>query len=210
MPLVVSGALVLGAVNLVTWVISLERGAKESLQTELKLAQDGADVAHAQGGSLPAGIRDHGYFRTRSKCLGGIFSSIHASGCPGMISSASPWSMFPARGWKPPCRPSSPAVRLHAECRHTSSPAAILSQLNRGTYTHSRRDIFVAFLLAALDPVARTITFANAGQTKPLLPECGSVTWLDRPGLRFPLGMQQDTRYEERNVQLNSGISCSC
>ena len=40
MPLVVSGALVLGAVNLVTWVISLERGAKESLQTELKLAQD--------------------------------------------------------------------------------------------------------------------------------------------------------------------------
>jgi hypothetical protein len=40
MPLVVSGALVLGAVNLVTWVISLERGEKETLQTELKLAHD--------------------------------------------------------------------------------------------------------------------------------------------------------------------------
>lgn len=204
MPLVVSGALVLGAVNLVTWVISLERGAKESLQTELKLAQDvqmslmpkedpslqGFEIT---GISVPAANVGGDLFEY--SCLGmsghdlfGI-SVVDVSG-KGMEAAMS--AVFTSGA-------------LACECRHTSSPAAILSQLNRGTYTHSRRGHFVAFLLAALDPVARTITFANAGQTKPLLRSAGSVTWLDAPGLRFPLGMQQDTRYEERNVQLNSG-----
>lgn len=40
MPLVVASALVLAAVNLLSWVVSLERSAKEALEVELKLARE--------------------------------------------------------------------------------------------------------------------------------------------------------------------------
>jgi hypothetical protein len=65
MPLVVSGALVLGAVP--------GTGSEGIAADRVEAGPGRADVAHAQGGSLPAGIRDHGYFRTRSKCWGGSF-----------------------------------------------------------------------------------------------------------------------------------------
>ncbi len=40
MPLVVAGALVFAAVNLMVWIVSQEREARETLHTELKLAHD--------------------------------------------------------------------------------------------------------------------------------------------------------------------------
>ena len=40
MPLVLSGVVVLGGVNLLAWLVSLEREGKETLQTELRLAHE--------------------------------------------------------------------------------------------------------------------------------------------------------------------------
>jgi serine phosphatase RsbU (regulator of sigma subunit) len=203
MPLVVSGALVLGAVNLVTWVISLEREEKETLQTELKLARDvqmslmptsdpsleGFDIA---GISLPAAnvggdLFDYARLGEGEKAFGISVFDVSGKGMKAAMA-----AVFTSGAYA-------------TETRHTTSPAAILTRLNRGVFEHSRRGHFVAFLLTAIDPERRTITFANAGQTRPLLKSNGALTWLEPTGVRFPLGMQQDSAYDERSVQLARG-----
>ena len=94
---------------------------------------------------------------------------------------------------------------IAGEVDQTTSPARILTRLNKSIFAHSRRGHFVAFLLAAIDTSKKTVTFANAGQTKPLLEKGGLCTWLDPPGVRFPLGMQEESSYEELTVQLAPG-----
>jgi sigma-B regulation protein RsbU (phosphoserine phosphatase) len=203
MPLVVSGALVLGAVNLVTWVISLERGEKETLQTELKLAHDvqvslmpkcapsltGYDIA---GMSLPAAnvggdLFDYAPLGTN----GGVFGiSVFDVSGKGMQAAMSAVFTIGA---------------LAGEVGTSTSPAQILTRLNRSVFSHSRRGHFVAYLLGAIDTAARTVRFANAGQTKPLLKSRSGLKWLDPPGVRFPLGMQEESAYEEMTVPLESG-----
>ncbi|HMK39920.1 MAG TPA: PP2C family protein-serine/threonine phosphatase, partial [Bacteroidota bacterium] len=79
------------------------------------------------------------------------------------------------------------------------------SRLNKSIFAHSRRGHFVAYVLAALDTSKKTVTFANAGQTRPLLKSRGGLTWLEPPGVRFPLGMKEDSSYEESTVQLAPG-----
>jgi len=91
------------------------------------------------------------------------------------------------------------------EVRQSRSPADILSRLNRAVYHHSRRGHFVSFLLAGLDPESRTLYYANAGQTKPLLCTATGIRWLDAEGVHFPLGTQPDTTYQESVCQMEKG-----
>jgi sigma-B regulation protein RsbU (phosphoserine phosphatase) len=92
-----------------------------------------------------------------------------------------------------------------SEAKQSASSAEILTRLNSAVFTHSRRGHFVAFLLAVLDVNAKTLTFSNAGQMKPLLKSSGRVCWLDGTGVCFPLGMKEGTTYAERMIQLKSG-----
>jgi serine phosphatase RsbU (regulator of sigma subunit) len=203
MPLVVAGTLVLGAVNLVTWVVSLEREQKESLQTELRLAHDvqmalvpkadptlaGFDIA---GLTVPAedvggDLFDYTPMANGSARLG--ISVVDVSG-KGMEAAMS--AVFVSGA-------------LTAESRQADSPAAVLTRLNGSVARRSRRGQFIAFLFAELDPVGKCVSFSNAGQTKPLLRTAGGVQWLDGNGIRFPLGMKEDSTYEDRDVPLLAG-----
>jgi serine phosphatase RsbU (regulator of sigma subunit) len=203
MPLVISGALVLGAVNLVTWVISLERGEKESLQTELKLAHDvqvslmpksapslpGFDIA---GTSVPAAnvggdLFDYAPLGTDGGAFGISVFDVSGKGMQAAMS-----AVFTIGA-------------IAGEVDTSASPAVILTRLNRSIFAHSRRGHFVAFLMAALDPAAKSVTIANAGQTKPLLKSRGALSWLEPRGVRFPLGMREESTYEEMTVQLSQG-----
>ena len=203
MPLVVSGALVLGAVNLVIWVVSVERGEQESLRTELKLAHDvqtslmptsnpvldGYEVA---GMSVPA--KEVGGDLFDYTCLGSSdqrfgISVVDVSG-KGMQAAMA--AVFTSGA-------------LASKAALSNSPADILTGLNQAVYSHSRRGHFVSFLLAVLDLKSKKLTFANAGQTKPLLRTNGELQWLDAVGVHFPLGMKEDSVYEERTVQLRTG-----
>ena len=203
MPLVISGALVLGAVNLVTWLISMERGEKESLQTELKLAHDvqvslmpkshpaleGFDIA---GLSIPAAnvggdLFDYAPLGSNGNAFGISVFDVSGKGMQAAMS-----AVFTIGA-------------IAGETGRSISPGSILTVVNRSIFAHSRRGHFVAFLLAAIDPVKKTVTFANAGQTRPLLRSGDGLVWLEPPGVRFPLGMKEDSAYEERTVQLASG-----
>ncbi len=201
MVLVISGALVLGAVNLVSWVISLERTEKETLQTELRLAHDvqvglmpkdhpkipGLDIA---GTSIPAkevGGDHFDYFVPDGHRVGISVVDVSGKGMQAAMAAVFTSGAFAS------------------EVTKSDSPAAILSSINRTVYARSRRGQFVAFLLAVVDPGRNTLTFANAGQTKPLLRSGTSVRWLDGAGVHFPLGMQPECSYDEQTVVLRSG-----
>jgi sigma-B regulation protein RsbU (phosphoserine phosphatase) len=198
MPLVIAGALVLAAVNLLAWVVSLERGEKESLQTELKIAHDvqvalmpteqprvpGFDVA---GMSLPAKEvgGDHFDFACLNTDKSKLAISVFDVSGKGMEAAMS--AVFTSGAFA-------------SEIRECLSPAMLLTNLNRSVFTHRKRGHFVAFMLTVIDTATKSITYANAGQTHPLLLSDGSLQWLSPEGVHFPLGMQEQT-VEAMNTQ---------
>ena len=203
MPLVVSGVVVLGGVNLLTWLVSIERVGKETLQTELRLAHtvqvslmpkeqpvvEGYDVA---GMSLPA--HEVGGDLYDFSCLDNgrgelCISVVDVSG-KGMQAAMA--AVFTSGA-------------LASEVRQSDSPSAILTHLNRAVFHHSRRGHFVAFLLGTITVRDRRFVYANAGQTKPLLRRGGTLEWLDGTGVHFPLGMREDTTYNQCALDLQQG-----
>ena len=198
MPLVIAGGLVLGAVNLITWLISLERGERETLQTELRLAHDvqvslmpkeqpvvpGFDIA---GMSVPAKEVGGDLFDFLYLGEGGTRLGISVVDVSGKGMQAAMAAVFTSGAYA-------------SEARQYRSPADVLSRLNRAVYHHSRRGHFVSFLLAGLDAGTRTLYYANAGQTKPLLRVGTDVRWLEVDGVHFPLGAQPETTYQESTV----------
>lgn len=201
--LILCSSLILAAVNLLAWVVSRERGEKESLQTELRLAHevqtglmpkhhpevDGFDIA---GFSLPA------------KVVGGDhFDFAHLTDTPAKFAVC----VFDVSGKGMQAAMSAvfTSGAFVSEIRQSACSGVVLTRLNRSVYTHSRRGHFVAFLLAVLDSSEKTLTFANAGQMKPLLKSDGTVHQLDSAGVHFPLGMVPDSTYEERTVPLQQG-----
>ncbi|MGA9117750.1 MAG: PP2C family protein-serine/threonine phosphatase [Bacteroidota bacterium] len=205
MPLVVSGALLLGGVNLLVWIVSLERGEKESLQTELKLAHDvqmslmpreqpslaSYDIA---GFSLPArevggDSYDYSILGQSGNRFGVAVLDVSGKGIQAAMS-----AVFTTGAYA-------------SEARLSSSPAEILTHLNKAVYQHSKRGHFVAFILAALDQESGRVVFANAGQTRPILVSQGKAATLCSSGVHFPLGMQEDTLFDEREIQLAPGDS---
>jgi len=203
MSLIVSAALVLAAVNLLAWVVSTERGEKESLQTELKLAHDvqvslmpdkdpkieGIDVA---GRSMPA------------KEVGGDHFAYSGVGSADGLFRVSVFDVS-GKGMQAAMSAVFTSGAFASEAAQSTSPAAILTRLNKAVYANTKRGHFVAFLLAHIDMKNRTLSFANAGQTKPLRCSNGSVQWLDGEGVKFPLGMVSDSSYQDRTLQLHSG-----
>lgn len=201
MPLVLAGVLVLAAVNLLSWALSLERGEKESLQTELKLAHDvqsslmpketpnipGFDIA---GMSLPAREVGGDHFDYLPHDNGQFCIAVFDVSGKGMQAAMA--AVFTSGAYS-------------AEVKRCSSVGEVLTRLNASVHAHSRRGQFVSVLVAMLDTHRKTLTFANAGQSKPVLRSNGSVRVLDAEGVPFPLGMKADTVYDQKMVELHPG-----
>ncbi|HXG01066.1 MAG TPA: PP2C family protein-serine/threonine phosphatase, partial [Bacteroidota bacterium] len=201
--LIVCSSLLFAAVNLLAWVVSRERGEKDTLKTELKLAHDvqlslmpkeqprveGLDVA---GISIPArevggDHFDYAFMGSNGRKFGVCVFDVSGKGMQAAMSAVFMSGAFAS------------------EARQSSSPGDILTRLNRLVCLHAKRGHFIALLLAVFDLDARTLTFANAGQMKPLLLSNGVLTWLDAQGVHFPLGMKDDLAYAERTIQLHQG-----
>lgn len=201
--LIVCSSLLFAAVNLLAWVVSRERGEKDTLKTELKLAHDvqlslmpkerprveGLDVA---GISIPArevggDHFDYAFMGSDGRKFGVCVFDVSGKGMQAAMSAVFMSGAFAS------------------EARQASSPGDILTRLNRLVCMHTKRGHFIAFLLAVFDLETRILSFANAGQMKPLLLSNGTHTWLDAQGVHFPLGMKEDSVYTDRNVQLRPG-----
>ncbi len=203
MPLVISGVVVLGGVNLLTWLVSLERVGRETLQTELRLAHSvqvslmpkeqpvvkGYDIA---GMSLPA--QEVGGDLYDFSCHNNSQSEL----CISVVDVS-------GKGMQAAMAAVFTSGALASEIRQSDSPARILTHLNRAVFEHSRRGQFVAFLLGRITARKKRFIFSNAGQTKPLLRRGKTLRWLDGKGVHFPLGIRADTEYEEYAIDLRKG-----
>ena len=70
-----------------------------------------------------------------------------------------------------------------------------------------KKGMFVALVYALLDPLGKTLTIVNAGQTQPIICSRKSEKPLliDTEGDRFPLGIIDDCDYRETIVSLTAG-----
>jgi sigma-B regulation protein RsbU (phosphoserine phosphatase) len=56
-----------------------------------------------------------------------------------------------------------------------------------------------------IDTQKRTMAFANAGMTEPLLFRNDEVQYIKASGMRLPLGVQRKVSYRSKTIQLQSG-----
>jgi serine phosphatase RsbU (regulator of sigma subunit) len=202
MPLVIAGALVLAAVNLLTWVVSLERGERETLQTELKLAHDvqlslmpdshprvdGLDAACL---SIPAKEVGGDHFNYTYVGPGKSVFGISVFDVSGKGMHAAMEAVF-----------TSGAFASHVQ--QSLSPAETLTRLNATVCAHTKPGHFVTFLFSTLALDKKVFTFANAGHVQPLLKASSGARWLEAAGTTFPLGVRADHTYLNQIVPLGS------
>src|ERR1017187_7203979 len=92
-------------------------------------------------------------------------------------------------------------VRLLAE--RVITPSAVLSQLNEVLLKDFPRSKFVTMVYALLNPVDRTITFANAGHNSPLLVSPGAARFVES-ATGLPLGIGNG-EFSEQCLALGTG-----
>ncbi len=94
---------------------------------------------------------------------------------------------------------------MSAEIVHGHAPAALIQNLNRVMYSKTPANAFIALLFSTIDLSSKTLCFANAGLTRPLLRRGEEIIYLKAEGLHFPLGILQEVQYEEMSLPLQSG-----
>jgi len=85
------------------------------------------------------------------------------------------------------------------------SPAEILCGINTKLYLKTDKRSFVALLLATFERAGKAMRFANAGQSMPIRRRGGELKLLTGTGDRFPLGVLEQPRYADCNVDLRPG-----
>jgi sigma-B regulation protein RsbU (phosphoserine phosphatase) len=63
---------------------------------------------------------------------------------------------------------------IRSEASHHTNPSAVLTEVNRRLLAQSSSEMFVAVFYAVLDPVLRSLTYANAGHDPPFLRRASS------------------------------------
>jgi serine phosphatase RsbU (regulator of sigma subunit) len=82
----------------------------------------------------------------------------------------------------------------------------VMNTANQRLHQDIRKGMFIALAYAVLDPAARTLTLANAGQTQPLLCAPGAdPAYITTEGDTFPLGIVPDCEYLEARLSLAPG-----
>jgi phosphoserine phosphatase RsbU/P len=95
---------------------------------------------------------------------------------------------------------------LRAEVLNGHSPSRILQHLNRVMYADLENSSrFVTLFYSEYDPTAQTLTYTNAAHNPPLYWQAATdrILRLDTQGAL--IGLEAESRYEEAQVQLQSG-----
>ena len=96
-------------------------------------------------------------------------------------------------------------IRTYAVQYHTQ-PSSVLQAANLRILMDISTDQFVTVFYGILDPVTGTLTYCNAGHNPPYLlsaQESAAVQALPRTGM--PLGIFEDSNWEQKAVQLSPG-----
>jgi len=96
-------------------------------------------------------------------------------------------------------------IRTYA-AEYPESPAQVLAAANHRLVVDTHAGLFITLFYAVLDPALGQLIYCNAGHNPPVLfnPDLHQATqWLTKTGM--PLGITEDTVWEEEVVVLNSG-----
>lgn len=95
-------------------------------------------------------------------------------------------------------------VRVSAQV--SSDPATVLGNLNARLAAGGTEDIFVTLLFMKLETDTKRLTISNAGHLPPVVRrgQDGTVLRLEE-SLNYPLGVLDDTEFEQSEFQLQSG-----
>ncbi|MEE8154765.1 MAG: PP2C family protein-serine/threonine phosphatase, partial [Phycisphaerales bacterium] len=96
---------------------------------------------------------------------------------------------------------------LHAYPHRPDSAAEVLDHANRHLASKQIESSFVTAFFALYDPPTRRLTYARAGHNPPLLKNPGSGGSVDRLEAvgGVPLGVLDETTYEEAQIELQPG-----
>ncbi len=173
-----------------------ERRLEEDLETARQLqfgllpkaapAAEGLEVAFAYEPARQLG----GDFYDFAQCAGGRFAvavgDVAGKGAPAALYGALAVGTLRARVAESDC-----------------SPAFTLYEMNAHMLQPEIDNRFVAMGFGIFDATRKTLTWANAGITYPLLVRDGKVTEIQVEGV--PLGLLSNSEYEDRTVQLEPG-----
>jgi serine phosphatase RsbU (regulator of sigma subunit)/ligand-binding sensor domain-containing protein len=94
---------------------------------------------------------------------------------------------------------------VNSEAGYSQSPSIILQKINTALYRKTERNAFTTMSLAVIDTKKRTLGFANAGMTEPMLLRNGKIQYIKIDGMRLPLGIQRKVIYQGVKIQLQAG-----
>jgi sigma-B regulation protein RsbU (phosphoserine phosphatase) len=92
---------------------------------------------------------------------------------------------------------------FHILLRFGSSPAQVMTELNRLLYHHTETGSFVTAVVVEYSRQSRVLRYCNAGHPRPLLITDSDSSELE-PG-SLVLGVLEDVDYQETTVKLNPG-----
>ena len=95
---------------------------------------------------------------------------------------------------------------MRAQAEHTPGPATVLMSVHQALRLQCSAEMFVTVFYAVLDPVAHTLTYANAGHNPPLVRRVdGRLELLPKTGPLLGILDVEAMRLTERSLQLEPG-----
>jgi serine phosphatase RsbU (regulator of sigma subunit)/predicted ester cyclase len=94
-------------------------------------------------------------------------------------------------------------LQLAAAALDSSSPGAVLEQVNETLFARIPANMFVTCFYAILDPKSGSLSYANAGHDLPYVRRGGNCEELRARGM--PLGLMPGMSYEEKETVLDAG-----
>ena len=92
---------------------------------------------------------------------------------------------------------------IRSEAGRHASPSAVLTAVNRRLLVEAPSEMFVTAFYAVLDPLSRSLTYANAGHDPPFLRSASGVQRLALGGLI--MGLFEELALNDKTLTLESG-----
>ncbi len=94
---------------------------------------------------------------------------------------------------------------LFSQAAESDSIKEIMTKINRPIYLKTEKQVFTALCLISININSKIMSYTNAGLNEPILKSGNSIRLIKQNGIKFPLGVKEDSEYIENDVQLKSG-----
>jgi len=94
---------------------------------------------------------------------------------------------------------------VYSEVSCGESPRLFLQRINKAQYLKTDSHVFTTMLYGVLDIKNKTFIVSNAGHPQPILKRDNRILYIKGEKNHFPLGVQEDVKFTEKTLILQSG-----